>query len=63
MVRMMRQVVMIGAGIGVSLTVFVLVMQYGYGIEPRSWPWVLAVYPAGQVVAHVIAMLAHAEQQ
>ncbi len=62
MVRVAKQVVLFGAGIAVSLAVFVLVMWYGYGMEPQSWPWVLAVYPVGMLVGHGITMLARTEQ-
>lgn len=42
----------------VSVVTTVLVMIKGWGLEPRSWFWIIGVYLIGQIFAQLIIRIA-----
>lgn len=44
-------------GVCLSILVSILVMIKGWGLEPKSWWWIIGVYIVGNIVAHSILLL------
>jgi len=36
----------------------ILVMMYGWGLEPKSWGWIIGAGIAGQVIIHTMQAIA-----
>lgn len=49
-----RQIVVIIFALVVSVATSVLVCIKGWGLEPRSWWWILLVYPLGQILSLIL---------
>lgn len=45
-----------------AITFNVLVMQYGWGLEPRSWGWIIGVGLSGNMVAQILFEVAKSKR-
>ena len=45
-------------GIAISAGATILLMIYGWGLEPKSWLWILLITPGMHIVAQIIAQVA-----
>jgi len=43
-----------------SVTFQILVMIHGWGLQPKSWMWILVIYPIAMIIANLIQKLAEA---
>lgn len=53
----LRQIVVILFGISVGILTSIGVMIYGWGLEPKSWWWIIGVYMIGHVMGQILVML------
>ncbi len=44
-------------GLAISVTITVLVMIKGWGLEPKSWFWIIGVSLVGQIGVQMIVQL------
>lgn len=49
--------------LALAITFNVLVMQYGWGLEPRSWGWIIGVGLSGNLVAQVLFEVAKSKKE
>jgi len=59
-IEMLRRGVMVLAGIAVATGTSVAVMIHGWGLEPKSWGWVIGAYVLGQLGGQAIIWLSRA---
>ena len=45
-------------GVGILLILSILVMIYGWGLEPQSWWWIIGIGSGGQLVAQIVIIIA-----
>lgn len=45
-------------GICISVSTMVLVMIYGWGLQPKSWFWIIGAYFIGNILAVLIHLIA-----
>lgn len=57
----LRQFIVMMFGICLSITVTVGVMVYGWGLEPKSWWWIIGMYFIGQMIAQSIVAIGKAD--
>lgn len=50
----LRQVIVVLVGLALSIVTSILVCIKGWGLEPKSWWWIIGVYFVGQILAHMI---------
>lgn len=55
--KILRALVLIISGVIISITMSVMVMINGWGLQPKSWLWILCFGFLGQVVAHIFIKL------
>lgn len=53
-----RSFMLVITGLVISIGTSILVMMYGWGLEPKSWWWILGVYFFGQILAQLFAKAA-----
>jgi RsiW-degrading membrane proteinase PrsW (M82 family) len=53
----LRRFMLMVFGVCLSILVSILVMIKGWGLEPKSWWWIIGVYIVGNIVAHSILLL------
>lgn len=58
-----RRLVIIILGLATSIAASVLVMTQGWGLEPKSWGWILGVGFFGQIFAHALVALGKVENK
>jgi predicted membrane protein len=44
-------------GVVLSITVSILVMIHGWGLEPKSWWWIIPISFFGQISAQIIVQI------
>jgi len=62
MADLLRQLLVLCLGITLSVGMSVLVMIYGWGLEPKSWWWIIGVGFFGQIIAQAIIKLSVAKE-
>jgi hypothetical protein len=53
----LRKIVCAGAGITLSLAIGIVSAMKGWGLEPKSWLWIIGVNLFGQLVAQLFIEL------
>ena len=54
----LRKLIVAAVGVALSITISILVMKHGWGIEPKSWGWIIGAGFFGQVFAHLLIEVA-----
>jgi len=54
----LRKLIIIMLGIVLAIGLSILVMIYGWGLEPKSWWWIIGVGFFGQIGAHLLIKIA-----
>ena len=54
----LRRVVIAIVAVAMSIFVTVLVMVYGWGLQPKSWWWIIGAYAIGRMIAEMMMDLA-----
>ena len=49
-------------GLSLAVLLSILVLIYGWGLEPKSWWWIIGVGVFGQIMAQVIARVGLTEK-
>lgn len=49
-------------GVDVAIIVSILVMIKGWGLEPKSWGWIIGFYFLGRLFAYVIIEVAKSDE-
>jgi hypothetical protein len=52
-----KNLIIVILGLGISVYMSIIVMINGWGLEPKSYFWIIAVGVGGQLLAHLIIML------
>lgn len=54
---LIRRFIVVLLGLVVSVTTSILVLMKGWGMEPRSWSWILVGTFAGHFLAQILVEL------
>lgn len=49
--KSLQRFVIIMFGLFINVTTSILVMIYGWGLQPKSWAWIIGVYLLGHSIA------------
>ena len=55
----MRKVLLNIFGLSISVLTLIGVMIYGWGLEPKSWWWIIGMYLIGNISSVVIYLVAN----
>ena len=61
MLNLLKNLALSGCGILVSMTTSILVMINGWGLEPKSWTWIIGVYLVGSLFSSFLVALTMAK--
>lgn len=59
---MLRKFFLGVCGVSLSVITSILVMINGWGLEPKSWTWIVGVYLAGSIMASFLTALSLAKE-
>ncbi len=45
-------------GLVINVTFSIINMIYGWGVQPKSWMWILLITPVGQIIGILFLLLA-----
>ncbi len=52
-----RSILIVLVGLLISLATSIAVCIKGWGLEPKSWLWIIGVYLIGQILAQVFVLI------
>ena len=52
-----KDLVIVIVGLSISILTSALVMIYGWGLQPKSWWWIIGIYTIGQIIAQMFIRL------
>lgn len=58
----LRKLVVVIFGVAVSITLSILVMIHGWGLEPKSYWWIIGIGFGGQIFAQIIIAIGAAKK-
>lgn len=56
--KILRQFLLILFAFAVAIATSVLTMIYGWGLQPKSWPWIICFSLLGHILAQLIILVA-----
>jgi len=58
----LKNVILVLVGAALAITVSILVMINGWGLEPKSWWWIIGVNTIGLVAAQLLVKLGSTDE-
>ena len=58
-----RKLIVLLTGLALSIGTNILVGIKGWGLEPKSWGWIIGAYLIGQIIAHVFVAIGKSDDE